>query len=174
MAGTASNTELPGTVVLITKDSLGPDWHGKTVSVLWRTWFAASTHPILLRTDPQTLRFRTALFWLYTVLFLTIRFARSSSCRGPGFEPCSGWTLVIPLERWGRWNTSTTPRRTLMEHNTTPHTYGAQHHATHLYVFATTRCLICEIHHWETRALLSNTVTRAISSLLGFCRVSNP
>jgi hypothetical protein len=29
--------------------SLGPDWHhDKLVSVLWRTWFAASTQPILL------------------------------------------------------------------------------------------------------------------------------
>jgi hypothetical protein len=51
MPATASNTE----VVLITKDSLGTDWHGKTVPMLWRTWAAASTHPILLRMGPAEL-----------------------------------------------------------------------------------------------------------------------
>ena len=34
---------------VIIMHSLGPDWrHDKLVSVLWRTWFAASTQPILL------------------------------------------------------------------------------------------------------------------------------
>jgi hypothetical protein len=43
MVATASNTELPGTAVII-MTSLGPDWrHDKLVSVLWRTLFAAST-----------------------------------------------------------------------------------------------------------------------------------
>jgi hypothetical protein len=109
---------------------------------LWRTWFAASTHPILLRMGPQTLKVPYG-----TVLVLTIRFARSSSCHGPCFELCSGWTLVVPLERCGRWHTNTTLRHTLMEHNirhtlmghdTTPYTYGAWHYVTHLW--GTTLC----------------------------------
>jgi hypothetical protein len=88
MAATAPNTELPGTVLLITMTSLGPDWHGKTVPMLWRSWFAASTHPILLRMGTQTLKVPHG-----TVLVLTIRFARSSSCHGPWFDVFAWWTL---------------------------------------------------------------------------------
>jgi hypothetical protein len=73
MAATASNTELPGTAVVIMR-SLGPDWHhDKLVSVLWRTWFAASTQPILLRMGPRPLKVQPTLFW-----FVTLRFARCS------------------------------------------------------------------------------------------------
>jgi hypothetical protein len=72
MAATASNTELPGTAVIIMR-SLGPDWHDKFVSVLWHTWFAASTQPILLRMGPQALNVQPTLFW-----FVTLRFARCS------------------------------------------------------------------------------------------------
>jgi hypothetical protein len=43
--------------------SLGPDWHDKTVPMLWRTWFAASTQPILLRMGPQTLKVPRDTFW---------------------------------------------------------------------------------------------------------------
>jgi hypothetical protein len=42
--------------------SLGPDWPGKTVPMLWHTRFAASTHPILLRMGPQCWRFRRHCF----------------------------------------------------------------------------------------------------------------
>ena len=42
--------------------SLGPDWHhDKLVSVLWRTWFGASTQPILLRMGPQPLKVQPTL-----------------------------------------------------------------------------------------------------------------
>ena len=64
--------------------SLGPDWHhDKLVSVLWRTWFAASTQPILLRMGPQSLKVQPTLVW-----FVTLRFARCSFSPGPGFDDC--------------------------------------------------------------------------------------
>jgi hypothetical protein len=63
-------------------DSLGPDWLGMNVPMLWRTRFAASTHPILLRMGPQTLKVPHG-----TVLVLTIHFERRSSCVVPGSMP---------------------------------------------------------------------------------------
>jgi hypothetical protein len=60
--------------------------------MLWRTRFTASTQPILLRMGPQPLKVPHG-----TVLFLTIRFARSSSCHGPRFEVFFGW-MLLPLE----------------------------------------------------------------------------
>jgi hypothetical protein len=60
--------------------SLGPDWHDKTVPMLWRTWFAASTQPILLRMSPQTLKVPHNTF-----LVSTLRFAQRSSCQGSWF-----------------------------------------------------------------------------------------
>jgi hypothetical protein len=51
--------------------SLGPDWHDKTMPMLWRTRFAASSQPILRRMGPQPLR-------VQPTLVLTLQFARCS------------------------------------------------------------------------------------------------
>jgi hypothetical protein len=71
--------------------SLGPDRHDKTVPMLWRTRFAASTPPILLRMGPQLLKVLQD-----TVLILTIRFAWSSSCYGPGSKSASAGYCCSP------------------------------------------------------------------------------
>jgi hypothetical protein len=77
--------------------SLGPDWrHDKLVSVLWRTWFSASTQPILLRMGPQSLKVQPTLFW-----FVTLRFVRCSISRGPGFDDCPD------VRRHCYWNVAT-------------------------------------------------------------------
>jgi hypothetical protein len=92
--------------------SLRPDWHhDKTVPIYYGILeFTASTQPILLRMGPQPLKVPHD-----TVLVLTIRFARSSSCHGPWIEVCSWWTLLFPLERCSRWYN---PRKW---HNTVSH-----------------------------------------------------
>jgi hypothetical protein len=98
MAATASNTELPGTAVIITT-SLGPDWHhDKLVSVLWRTWFAASTQPILLRMGPDRYRFSRHCFGLNVTVCALLRVLWS-------------WVhslLLVPLECCCRWEYDTT------------------------------------------------------------------
>jgi hypothetical protein len=93
--------------------------------MLWRTRFTASTHPILLRMGPQSLKVPHD-----TVLVVTILFVRSSSCNGPWFELCSGWTQMLPLERCSRWQGPRKCHNTVSQiltgrcdhvHNTTQH-----------------------------------------------------
>jgi hypothetical protein len=62
--------------------SLGPDWLGMTVPMLWRTRFSASNHSILLWMGSQTLKVLHG-----NVRFQTIRFVRSSSCHGERLVP---------------------------------------------------------------------------------------
>jgi hypothetical protein len=62
-----------------------------------------------------------------TILVSTIHFARSSSCRSPGFDVCSGWTLLFPLVCCIQWHD---PRKW---HNTLSHTlrWSWQSHTQH-------------------------------------------
>jgi len=83
MPATASNAKLPDTAVLSRSTWGRTDIKiSSRQSVLWRTWFAAITQPILLRMGPQSLRVLLAIF-----CFLTLQFARCS------YYQCS-WFLI--------------------------------------------------------------------------------
>jgi hypothetical protein len=100
MAATASNTELPGTAIIIMR-SLGPDWHhDKLVSVLWRTWFAASTQPTLLRMGPQSLRvqptqFRFQRYCLRVALFPLVLGSTSAACSTGMLQSLTKWHNTV-------------------------------------------------------------------------------
>jgi hypothetical protein len=142
--------------------------------MLWRTRFAASTHPILLRMGPQSLKVPHG-----TVLVLTLRFARSSSCHGPWFEVCLVW-MVFPLERRSRWynprkrhNTVAQILRGSLEsrtqHNTTQH--NTTQHNTTRYPGGWTRmrrtaCLplnVCTTHNPESVRSLQGFAIRDVT-----------
>jgi hypothetical protein len=80
-------------------------------------------NPILLRMGPQTLKVPHG-----TVLVLTLRFARSSSRRGPWIEVSLRWPLKFPLERCSRWQNPRKWHNTLSQNT---HSEGRCHHTQH-------------------------------------------
>jgi len=89
--------------LVIIMTSLGPDWHhDKLVSVLWRTWFDASTQPILLRMGPQSLKVQPTLLVCNVTVCALLLFTWSWVLRLPW------WTPTLLLGCCNRRQNSTT------------------------------------------------------------------